>query len=146
MDEWIKKTQYICIRDDIHWVSQKISFGFFYNILWKGQMKIFGKETQCFQTNTWLEYFSAVICQWILRHLRSLCLVRSVRQRKHHHTVWYSCLGNPKDRGAWQATVHGVAKSWTWLSNQVHTHTRWDIYTYRLKYRIESIQICRNRG
>ena len=25
----------------------------------------------------------------------------------------YSCLGNPIDRGAWQATVHGVAKSWT---------------------------------
>ena len=23
----------------------------------------------------------------------------------------YSCLGNPMDRGAWQATVHGVAKS-----------------------------------
>ena len=22
-----------------------------------------------------------------------------------------SCLGNPMDRGAWQATVHGVAKS-----------------------------------
>ena len=22
----------------------------------------------------------------------------------------YSCLGNPIDRGAWQATVHGVAK------------------------------------
>ena len=22
----------------------------------------------------------------------------------------YSCLGNPKDGGAWQATVHGVAK------------------------------------
>ena len=21
----------------------------------------------------------------------------------------YSCLGNPMDRGAWQATVHGVA-------------------------------------
>ena len=25
----------------------------------------------------------------------------------------YSCLGNPMDRGAWWATVHGVAKSWT---------------------------------
>ena len=24
-----------------------------------------------------------------------------------------SCLGNPMDRGAWQATIHGVAKSWT---------------------------------
>ena len=22
----------------------------------------------------------------------------------------YSCLGNPRDRGAWQATVHGIAK------------------------------------
>ena len=26
-------------------------------------------------------------------------------------------LKNPKDRGAWWATVHGVAKSWTQLSN-----------------------------
>ena len=25
----------------------------------------------------------------------------------------YSCLGNPADRGAWQATVQGVTKSWT---------------------------------
>ena len=25
----------------------------------------------------------------------------------------YSCLGNPMDRGAWQATVYGVEKSWT---------------------------------
>ena len=29
----------------------------------------------------------------------------------------YSCLENPLDRGAWQATVHGVAKSWTQLSD-----------------------------
>ena len=28
----------------------------------------------------------------------------------------YSCLENPKNRGAWQATVHGVTKSQTWLS------------------------------
>ena len=25
----------------------------------------------------------------------------------------YSCLGNPMDRGSWQATVQQVAKSWT---------------------------------
>ena len=25
----------------------------------------------------------------------------------------YSCLENSMDRGAWWATVHGVAKSWT---------------------------------
>jgi len=29
----------------------------------------------------------------------------------------YSCLGNPVDRGAWWATVHGLAKSWTLLSD-----------------------------
>ena len=29
----------------------------------------------------------------------------------------YSCLKNPMDRGAWWATVHGVAKSWTRLSD-----------------------------
>ena len=29
----------------------------------------------------------------------------------------YSCLGNPMDRGAWWATVQGVAKSQAWLSD-----------------------------
>ena len=28
----------------------------------------------------------------------------------------FSCLGKPMDRGVWQATVHEVAKSGTWLS------------------------------
>ena len=28
----------------------------------------------------------------------------------------YSCLENSMDRGAWWATVHGVTKSWTWLT------------------------------
>ena len=27
--------------------------------------------------------------------------------------IQYSCLENPMDRGAWQAIVPGVAKSWT---------------------------------
>ena len=27
--------------------------------------------------------------------------------------LWYSYLGNPMDRGAWRATVHGIVKSWT---------------------------------
>ena len=29
----------------------------------------------------------------------------------------YSCLENRMDRGAWWATVHGVAKNHTWLSD-----------------------------
>ena len=35
----------------------------------------------------------------------------------------YSCLGNPRDRGAWQATVHGVGKSQIQLSNGTATIT-----------------------
>ena len=34
----------------------------------------------------------------------------------------YSCLENSMDRGAWQATAHGVPKSWTRLSKRL-THT-----------------------
>ena len=39
------------------------------------------------------------------------------------YPLQYSCLENPMDRGTWQATVHGVTKSWTWLSN-------WTTVTY----------------
>ena len=30
-------------------------------------------------------------------------------------------LGHPMGRGAWWATVHGVVKSWTRVSNRVNT-------------------------
>ena len=33
----------------------------------------------------------------------------------------YSCLENPMDGGAWQPAVHGVAKSWTRLSDFIFT-------------------------
>ena len=29
----------------------------------------------------------------------------------------YSCLENPMDKGTWWVTVHGVAKSWTQVSD-----------------------------
>ena len=49
----------------------------------------------------------------------------------------YSCLGNPMDRGAWRATVHGVAKSRTWLSDGTTTTAWW---------RVESIEERKARG
>ena len=33
----------------------------------------------------------------------------------HSNPLQYSCLENPMDRGAWQATVHRIAKSQTQL-------------------------------
>ena len=40
----------------------------------------------------------------------------------HHNPLQYSCLRNPMDRGTWQATDHGVAKSRIRLST--HTQTQ----------------------
>ena len=37
----------------------------------------------------------------------------------------YSCLENPMDRGAWWATVHGVTKSWTQLSDLTNFNFIW---------------------
>ena len=34
-------------------------------------------------------------------------------EKDNGNPLQYSCLGNPMDGGAWQATVHGVAKSQT---------------------------------
>ena len=40
---------------------------------------------------------------------------------RNGNPLQYSCLGNPMGRGALQATVHGVAKSQTQLSNKTTT-------------------------
>jgi len=43
----------------------------------------------------------------------------------HGNPLQYSCLRSPVDRGAWQATVHGVAKSWILLKQQsMHVHVQ----------------------
>ena len=41
--------------------------------------------------------------------------------RGNGNPLQYSCLENPVDRGAWWATVRGVARSWTRLSDWAHT-------------------------
>ena len=54
----------------------------------------------------------------------------------------YSCPENPMDRGAWWAAVHGIAKSWTQLSDftfTFHFHalekemaTHYSVLTWRI--------------
>ena len=38
-----------------------------------------------------------------------------------HGNPQYSCPGNPKDRGAWRATVHGITKE-SDIAYQLHYH------------------------
>ena len=54
--------------------------------------------------------------------------VRKIPWRRNGHPLQYPCLENPMDRGALQATVHGVSKSWMWLS--MYTHTRTNTHTH----------------
>ena len=42
----------------------------------------------------------------------------------------YSCWENPRDRGAWQATVQGVTKSWTQLSMYACRYAMRNIFSY----------------
>ena len=42
---------------------------------------------------------------------------------ENNNPLQYSCLGNPTDRGAWFAAVHGIAKNQTLLSDS-HTHAQ----------------------
>ena len=48
--------------------------------------------------------------------------------RGNGNPLWYSCLGNPTDRGAWW--VHGVAKSRTQLSTHTRNVWRWGYHIF----------------
>ena len=53
-------------------------------------------------------------------HVQSLGLPRFKPRKipwRNGNPLQYSCLENPMDGGAWQATYHGVAKSKTQLDN-----------------------------
>ena len=42
--------------------------------------------------------------------------LRGAPKEGNGNAFQYFCLENPVDKGAWWVTVHGVTKSWTWLS------------------------------
>ena len=50
-----------------------------------------------------------------------VCACAHTHTHAHTHTctltLQYSCQENSMDRGAWQAMIHGVAKSQTWLGD-----------------------------
>ena len=54
----------------------------------------------------------SIICLRLQPQWGSILGLERSPGRGHGNSLQYSCLENPMDRGAWQATVHGVAKSW----------------------------------
>ena len=62
-------------------------------------------------------------CTCNVGYLGSIPRLRRSPGKGHGNPLQYFCLENPSDRVAWQATVHGVTKSQTWLSH-FHVHLR----------------------
>jgi len=78
---------------------------------------------------------NSLTCTLFLMHgLPRWLISKDLPSRRHGFDLWdqkipgggngnplqYSCLGNPMDRGAWQATIHGVTKGLNmteWLRN-----------------------------
>ena len=51
--------------------------------------------------------------------------VRRILWIGNGNPLQYSCLGNPMNRGPWQAKVHGVVKSWTQLRTHLVLHIKY---------------------
>ena len=73
----------------------------------------------------------------------------------HGNPLQCSCLESPMDRGAWQATVHGVPECQTWVSNWALTHSHWGVFIKEIPWLylkpaepepFESIPIHRTSG
>ena len=61
---------------------------------------------------------------------------------RHGSTLQYSCLENPMDKGAWQATIHRVTKSQTQMKRlSRHAHTHIYIYSHLLKSENKSCHV-----
>ena len=58
----------------------------------------------------------------------------------------YSWLENSMDRGAWQVTVQGVAKSQIWLSDWVHKHINTHTYIKKEPNKTRQIQLGASLG
>ena len=54
-------------------------------------------------------------------HISGVSLSFQTTKGSDGSPLQYSCLENPVDGGAWSAAVHGVAKSWTGLSDFTFT-------------------------
>ena len=80
-----------------------------------------GKVPKVWLFTLFLLFFPVLKCEWASLVAQ---LVKNLPQcgrlglgrfpgGEHGNPLQYSCLENPMDKGAWQATVHGVAKSRT---------------------------------
>ena len=71
----------------------------------------------------WYSHLLKIFPQFVVIHtVKVFGVVNKAEVGEGNGTLLqYSCLENPMDGGAWWATVHGVTKSRTWLSDFTFT-------------------------
>ena len=67
--------------------------------------------------------------------------VRKIPGEGNGNPLQYFLLENSMDRGAWQVTVHGIAKSWTWQSTRLHVYVN-TLNTIQLKFNCTNSSLC----
>ena len=101
--------------------------------------KDFCRLQLCFYSpiKIFIHIYKLILCNFGLGLCMKLCILFTYLFGNHLLSTYYvlgegngnplqySCLENPMDREAWQATVHGVAKSWTRLSDFTHSLTHY---------------------
>ena len=92
--------EFVCLDRCALGIGVKQAVVYVYECSWASQGRLSGKESACSAGDSGLIPGSG----------------RSPGEGSGN-PLQYSCLENSTDRGAWWATVHGVAKSWTRLSD-----------------------------
>ena len=69
---------------------------------------------------TWPKFLGSSVVKNPFANARDERDLGSITRVGNGNLLQYSCLEISRDRGSWQATVHGVAKSQTQLSRHKH--------------------------
>ena len=69
----------------------------------------------------WMNLESIIQSEVSQKEKNKYCILMHIYGEGNGTPLQYSCLENPMDGGAWWAAVHGVAKSWTRLSDFTFT-------------------------
>ena len=72
--------------------------------------------------------------------------IRKISRRRAWQPTPVFLPGNPMNRGAWWATVHNVAKSWSWLKRfSMHAYTKYNNLKYTDNQQgptVEHMELC----
>ena len=66
-----------------------------------------------------VDFMLCVCVCFFFNHNPQRMVAQMVKNLPAVRETWVRSLENPMDRGAWWATIHGVAKSWTQLTEQL---------------------------